>query len=385
MERNVYNISADTGFLFRCPVRKLSPYYEPWERLCDDLPQLLRNKELRHEVERLPLLEVDDARLPTEAHWQRTYTLLCYITQVYVWMEGEPGLPSSIPKNLAVPFCSVATRLDMPPILTYLSAILCNWDRRDEHAGYTEGNIYTTVSFTGAVDEDWFCTIHRLTEIAAAPALNAIATNLHRPLEAGWVSSCLDEISKSLMQMKATVQRMFEKCDPAFFYHQMRPYMAGTMGIDAIPDGIVYEGVDEKPRKYSGASGAQSSTIPTFNTFLGVQVSGESSYFLDLQRKHMPPPHRHFLEVLAKQPSVREFIQQSGDRKLVSSYNAALNSLVQFRNQHVIMVTRYVVNQKSTKSNQTLESKGTGGSTFMVLLKEVRDATLKTKLNSVNS
>ena len=64
--------STDTGFLWQCPVRRLCPYFEPWERLCDDLPQLLRDKKLRHEVKRLPLLEVIDARLPTEAHWHKS-------------------------------------------------------------------------------------------------------------------------------------------------------------------------------------------------------------------------------------------------------------------------------------------------------------------------
>ena len=386
MEHDLYGISSNTGFLCHCPLRRLSPYFEHWERVCSDLPQLLRDKKLRHEViQRLPLLEVNDVRLPTEAHWKRAYSLLCYITQGYMWMEGEQGLPSSIPRNLAVPLCTVATRLDMPPILTYLCSILCNWALRNEHAGYTEDNIYSTVSFTGTVAEDWFYTIHRLTEVAATPAVNAIAANLHKPLEAAWVSNCLDQIRKSLTQMEAVIQRMFEKCDPAVFYHQIRPYLAGTMGLETLPEGIVYEGVDEKARKYGGASGAQSSTIPAFTTFLRVQVTGESSEFLDLQRKHMPRPHRHFLDVLAKQPSIREFIQQSADRKLICDYNAALDSLVGFRSQHVILATRYIVNQKSTKSNQVLESTGTGGSNFMPFLKQVRDATLSTKLDLVNS
>lgn len=379
-----YNISAEIGFLRDHPLLKLSPYYDHWERLCTDLPRLIRDKAIRHEVNRLPLLEANRAHLPTEAHWQRAYTLLCFLTHGYIWMEGERGLPSSIPKCLAVPLWRVASQLDMPPIFTYLCAPMCNWALRDVHVGYTEDNFYSTVSFTGTVDEDWFYTIHRLTEVAAAPAINMIADSLHTSLDVVRVSKCLEKINESLRQMQAIIQRMFEKCDPAFYYHQVRPNLAGTMGLDAFPDGIVYEGVDSKAKKYSGNSAAQSSTIPAFNTFLCVQVSGESWEFLDLQRKHMPRPHRQFLEVLAEQPSVREFIQQSGDRKLMCGYNATLDSLVEFRNQHVILATRYIVNQKSTGPNRSLENKGTGGSDFMVFLKQVRDATLRTKFSKTD-
>lgn len=43
-----------------------------------------------------------------------------------------------------------------------------------------------------------------------------------------------------------------------------------------MPEGLVYQGVQEKPMEFSGGSAAQSSILHCFDELLGVQHKGDS-------------------------------------------------------------------------------------------------------------
>lgn len=135
------------------------------------------------------------------------------------------------------------------------------------------------------------------------------------------------------------------------------------------------------PKKFSGASAAQSSSLPAFDTFLGVEHDGVSKEFLMLQRAHMPEPHRKFLQAL---PSVKDYVKNCGNTSVILAYNETIKTLTRFRNQHIILVTRYIVEPKNRldkRLNQSLETKGTGGSDFMVFLKSSRNETSECEIN----
>jgi len=91
----------------------------------------------------------------------------------------------------------------------------------------------------------------------------------------------------------------------------------------------------------------------------------------------MPKPHQVFLESLKGMPSVREYCAQSKNLGLIRSYNKAVQEFAKFRSAHVILVTRYIVNQQSHSVNPTLDTKGSGGTEFMTFLKTVRNDTSK--------
>lgn len=376
-----YNITKQTGFL--CPKEPLShlpAYYEPWESLAAQLPSLIAESEIRQEVHQLP--ELDTQHLQSEDEWWRAYVVLTFLSQAYIWVEGDRGLPNYIPRCLAVPWWAVSQHLDMPPVITYACTALKNWvwlDHNQEVGAIRNPTI--TLTFTGTRDEEWFYIVPLLIEQAAAPALDAMIQAFRAMAEKDHPSmlQCLHTVISSLKEMRCQLKKMYDECDPKVFYNKVRPFQAGSLGLDSLPDGIIYEGVDDQPKKFSGASAAQSSTMPAFDTFLGVQHTGSTKEFLELQRKHMPPSHRQFLVDLAKQPTLRDYISVSGDTSLVKLYNMSLDGLAEFRRQHVIMVTRYIVNQKDGR-NKSLEAKGTGGSDFMIFIKEVRDNTLSKKL-----
>jgi indoleamine 2,3-dioxygenase len=143
------------------------------------------------------------------------------------------------------------------------------------------------------------------------------------------------------------------------------------MTQDELPDGLVYEGVDSKPRKYRGESGAQSSSVCAFDIFLGIEhTDPERRELLMEMREYMPKKHRAFLKQLSTMPSIREYCKKAGQPDLTAHYNNAAKALHSFRQTHLGLVRSYLVKTSGDK-----ETAGTGGSTFKTFLKGLTDDT----------
>jgi Indoleamine 2,3-dioxygenase. len=111
--------------------------------------------------------------------------------------------------------------------------------------------------------------------------LNAIdAVNMNDSIR---VTELLNELTQCLGELTAILERMYEKCSPPIFYHQIRPFLAGSKNMAAagLPDGVYYDTGDGNGewRQYSGGSNAQSSLIQFFDIVLGVEhrSTGERS------------------------------------------------------------------------------------------------------------
>lgn len=233
--------------------------------------------------------------------------------------------------------------------------------------------------YIGTPDEAWFFKVHILVEIAASSGLKAmlqahksIAENDHQSLV-----SALKTVASSLSAMKDAMNRMFENCDPKLFYVKLRQFYAGSKGIDAFPDGLIYEGVDTSPLQYCGSSGGESSAIYSFDIFLGVS---HDSAFVGEMMNYMPRKHREFLEALERQSSVHDYVARCGNADVALSYNEAIDAFVEFRCSHIVIVARYIVSQKKHSVNSSLEKMGTGGTDFMPFLKKLRDETTALKI-----
>ena len=303
--------------------------------------------------------------------------MLTFLSQAYIWGEGEKGLPDRVPAVLAVPWNTVAQRLGLPPIITYAATALYNWSLHNASSPADGENMYAVTTFTGTEDESWFYVVPLLVEQAAVPGLKAMVQAPSTMLDHDYLAlaRCLREVEGSLQNMRVALGRMYERCDPKTFYVKIRPFQAGFKGLDAMPEGIVYEGVDSKPRLYSGASAAQNSAVHSFDIFLRAQHTGHDAEFLEAMREYMPIKHHAFLKALSQQPSVREYVKQSKEPGVIQSYNSAVQAFANFRSDHVILVTRYIVQQKPHSINTSLDAKGTGGTDFMKFLKKVRDDT----------
>ncbi len=376
-----FDVSEKTGFVPEVPpLRRLTnETFDRWEEVMAQLPALIKSGQLRVQVDQLPDVDFSEKTLKTEQEWWRAYNLLSFLSQAYIWMEGEKGLVHKIPKKLAVPWYEVSKHLDLHPVSTYANLVLQNYFLRDPQGPHSESNISTASTFTGTNDERWFFKVHVLVEIAAATGLKAMV-QAHKAIARKDNKALAEELlnmTSSLREMKDAMNKMFESCDPQTFYVKMRQFYAGSKGLDAFPNGLVYEGVDSSPLQFNGASGGESSSIYSFDIFFGVQ---HDSAFVGEMMNYMPNKHGKFLDALSHQPSVRDYVVGSRDAEVISSYNKAIDAFVEFRSNHIIVVTRYIVSQKKYSVNSSLEDTGTGGTEFMPFLKKLRDETLSLKI-----
>ena len=192
-----------------------------------------------------------------------------------------------------------------------------------------ENNLHAVSTFTGTKDESWFYIVHGLLELAAVPGLKAIThayCSVMNHDHQGLAQDLLT-VRDTLERMLETLLKMYEQCDPKVFFVKIRPFLAGSKGLQAFPAGLLYEGVDPKPLQYHGSSVAQSSSVHVFDVFLGGKHTGSDAEFLQTMRHYMPAKHRDFLEALTRQPSVREYIKQCKDRDLIAGYSGIVEAL----------------------------------------------------------
>jgi indoleamine 2,3-dioxygenase len=380
-----FEITPARGFLpSEDPLRALSNDFASWEEIAAALPKLLMTDQLRSIVDRMPKL--DPSPLLTRAELERAMMLLSYIGHAYVWGSAEPA--TKIPETLAAPWHAVAQELGRPPVLSYPSYALHNWRRIDPHRDIELGNIALLQNFWGGADEEWFILIHIDIEAKAAAAIRSLlpaerAASEGRP---NILQAHLTTIADALDRMYATLCRMPEFCDPYIYYHRVRPYIHGWKNQPTLPNGLIYEGVQEyagKPQQFRGETGAQSSIIPSLDALLGVTHRDDPlrDYLMEM-RDYMPAAHRSFIEHLEAGPSVRQFVttRAADDQPLRDAYNRCVKLVEMFRAKHLEYAAKYIFHQaqKDPKNPTTV---GTGGTPFMPYLKKHMDETAEHQMH----
>ena len=241
------------------------------------LSDLLRNKQLRKVVHELPELEFSEKTLHSIEEWRGALIMLSGLFQGCMWQEGEARLPSKMPSILAVPFDNVSKKVGTPLVITYASTVLYNWRMRDPDKPMTIENLQAIVNHTGTEDESWFFMIHVLIELEAVPAIKGMWDGLAAQEEGNNVDlvRSLANVESALAGMGRALGRMSDGCSPRTFYVDIRPYLAGTKGLDAFPNGMIYEGVDSKPLQFYGGSAAHSTSIKAIDIYLGFNMMGK--------------------------------------------------------------------------------------------------------------
>ncbi|KAI2661325.1 Indoleamine 2,3-dioxygenase 2 [Labeo rohita] len=373
----------------------LPVYYKPWMDIARNVPELISSHSLRLRIHDMPLLETH--LLQTHRELRLAHLALCIMTSGYVWQEGDKETVKVLPRSLSVPFCEVSQRLGLPPILINADTVLANWKKRDP-----DGNLDLLLTLPGGESVRGFFLVTLLVEFSAVPGLKSIIDVINgvHDNDVAVVIKALDVVSQALDSMKQALKLMHEYVDPSIFYGIMRIYLSGWKDNPLMPEGLVYEGVQEKPMEFSGNSAAQSSLLHSFDELLGVQHEGSSGAFLTRMRDYMPPSHKQFIEHISSRLSLRSFVLQQADEHLTQSFEQCVARLVEFRNLHINIVTRYITipasrakqlcakNQDLTeeldeirKAPTALEEKGTGGSGIMTFLKTVRDETKGTSIS----
>ncbi|KAL1772832.1 indoleamine 2,3-dioxygenase 1 [Sigmodon hispidus] len=388
-----YHIDEGVGFALPHPLEELPPAFSAWIRIARNLPALIENGQLREEVEKLPTVSIDELkghRLQRLAH-----LALGYITMAYVWNRGDGDIRKVLPRNIAVPYCSLSDKLELPPILSYADCVLANWKKKDPNGPMTYENMDILFSFPGGDCGKGFFLVSLLVEIAASPAIQAIPTvfSAVQNQDQKALEKALGDIASSLKDAKEYFKRMHDFVDPDQFFNVLRIYLSGWKSNPKLAEGLLYEGVWDTPRKFSGGSAGQSSIFQCLDVLLGIEhTTGEAAEFLQEMRKYMPPAHRSFLCSLEEGPSVREFVISNGDKDLKKAYNECVNSLISLRKFHLAIVHEYIMSPakkqlqlksgSKTEEPSKMENRGTGGTNVIDFLKSVRDATEKALLSN---
>lgn len=221
--------------------------------------------------------------------------------------------------------------------------------------------------------------------------------------DAATVIDALDSLRQSIVDIGTLLERMDERCRPQYFYHEIRPFLAGSMNMEAagLPNGIFYDEGNGKGewRKLRGGSNGQSSLIQFFDAVLGVEHTKCSNFHQEM-RKYMPGPHARFLDDIEAIANIRNYVDAHQDNlDLLTAYNSAVAILSGFRDKHIQLVTRYIIlpsrlprvpMDKERVSIATASTKlskdvpatedlvGTGGTKLIPFLRMSRDETRDT-------
>lgn len=392
-----FDIDPKRGFLPNPdPLEKL-PQMErtsKWEKIAGDLPKLLAAGKAREVLEKLThdrLFFDNPNNMPfwdslRNHQLHRAMLLFSFFGHAYVWggLGEEPT--NSLPKGIAVPWHQIAKELGRPPVLSYASYALHNWKRINPAEPIELGNITLLQNFFGGLDEEWFILVHVDIEAKAGlipnttiQALKAVFEDNPKELEKHLVA--IGRCQKSVYQ---TLLRMTDHCDPYIYYNRVRPCIHGWKDNPSLPNGLIYEGVEEYhgvSQQFRGETGAQSSIFPLLDAFLGVEHAKDKFWrYLQEMRIYMPPGHHAFVETVEKinqeNVSLRKYVldRKASHPSLWEAFHICLEWAEHFRSQHKWFAEEYIQKQVARSHNPT--DVGTGGTPFIPYLEKHQKETL---------
>ncbi len=372
-----FGLSEEFGYMQHTePVATLPPGNEAWDEMGKNLPKYLMGTNFRQRVKDLPAFEIET--LKTDGEIRRAFLILSYIGQAYQWSDNEPA--HVLPAVLAKPWYEVGKLVGRPPILSYTSYSIDNWYLLDKKSPIECGNIALLQCFLGGQDEEWFILIHIEIEKKAGKALKAIEDS-----QKAVAAQDLDALEKALTNLRDGIKAMYdvlarmpERCDPYVYFHRVRPYIFGWKNNPSLPNGVVYEGVEEyqgKGQTFRGETGAQSAIVPALDAVLGIVHEQDQlrDYLMEM-RQYMPPMHVKFIEAAENGPSVRNFVMACNKESIKKLFNESVELVADFRALHLEYAGTYI-HAQSQKTPGNPSAVGTGGTPFMVYLRKHRDET----------
>ncbi len=383
---DAYDVSPKHGFLCSFDPARVTPpdCLLPAAKLGADLPDLLVTGTARRAIEALEDADLDALASVDDTNALRVSLVhYTFLEQAYIWCE-DPA-PDTLPRSIARPLWALAERVGQPPILTYSQYVLDNWSTISADRDVSLSNARMLQRFIGGADEAWFVLIHVAIEAAAAPMLARIPATIAAAdsMESSELTDQLGAMVDTWDRMIAVFDRMPDYCDPYIYFHRVRPWIHGFTDNPALPNGIVYEGVEAiggKPQRFRGQTGSQSSIVPVMDALLAVGHHQDPlRRYLDELHVYRPPGHRRFIEDVRAASTVRNAVKTIDDPRLTSAYNDCLDRLTRFRTRHLEYAARYI--QKQSHGGKGNDSAvGTGGTPFMKYLKKHRDEAAQHRL-----
>ena len=375
-----FSIDSKNGFLpIKEPLRNLPSRYETLQHLIDEMPVLkedgnpgiLANHGSIEEAIKILPNYLDSVKLEKDpfvnAALFRAYSFLASAYTLspshHKFLKtGKYGMANDrLPSNISQPFVCISNSLGVYPWLDYHYAYsLGNYFKIDEEKGFNWSNLSMAAKFSGMDDERGFIMLH-------------VDINQHSPdlvkSAFGVANSKNNEssLNKSLKLFANTLKKINERRRVMWeasrwkHYNDFRVFIMGIKGNEEIfPNGLIYEGVWDKPKYFRGQTGAQDNIIPTADIVSGVvnfyPENQLTKYLLDL-RKYRPICVQNFFEILTKEMRCAPLLKRltKTDNQLGMYYlMSAYEEIYFFRNGHWQFVQKFIM-------QNTKYAKATGG------------------------
>jgi hypothetical protein len=90
MLNDLFEGYEEQGFLSEgLPLARLTnPYYNDWEDISDQLPDLIQTNQIREKIDLLPICSTK--YLQTEPEWRRACVIMGYLAHAYIWGGETP-------------------------------------------------------------------------------------------------------------------------------------------------------------------------------------------------------------------------------------------------------------------------------------------------------
>ena len=368
-----FDVSAAHGFLpTKAPMVKLPSTYSDLQNVLDAMPVVLNEKEfgLLHTPNAIvaPVLAIQNHVEAIEKETdifvlQALFRSYSFLASAYLLepsyqqfkIDGKYGKAINVlPKNIAMPFCKVADKLDVFAWLDYHYAYSLGNYRKLDASGYLNWeNITMCNKFSGQADEVGFIMLHVDINRYSADLVGSVMQTL-QALDNGEknVAPFLEKNWETMKQMNIRRKEMW-KASRWQRYNDFRIFIMGVKGnTDLFGDGVTYEGVWEEPKAFRGQTGAQDDIIPMQDIFSGVifyyPENELTKYLLDL-RLYRPKCVQHFFSDL--QSSMKAVhpkglmgkLLENKDVKSLCFLLGILEEIYHFRNGHWQFVQKYIM------------------------------------------
>ena len=375
-----FSIDSKNGFLpIKEPLINLPSRYETLQQLIDEMPVLkedgtpgiLANHGSIEEAIKILPNYLDLVKLEKDSFVNAAlFRAYSFLASAYTLSPshhkflktGKYGMANDrLPSNISQPFVYISNSLGVYPWLDYHYAYsLGNYFKIDKEKGFNWSNLSMAAKFSGMDDERGFIMLH-------------VDINQHSPdlvkSAFGVANSKNNEssLNKSLKLFANTLKKINERRRVMWeasrwkHYNDFRVFIMGIKGNEEIfPNGLIYEGVWDKPKYFRGQTGAQDNIIPTADIVSGVinfyPENQLTKYLLDL-RKYRPICVQNFFEILTKEMRSTPLLKRltKTDNQLGMYYlMSAYEEIYFFRNGHWQFVQKYIM-------QNTKYAKATGG------------------------
>ena len=374
-----FEVNSINGFLpKKSPLLKLPERYQELQKLIDEMPikkedgsdgLLSKKGAIEQGVESLSNLKDLVNKEKDVFIIQALFRAYAFLTSAYLLAPSHFNYLQTkkygkahkvLPAQIAEPFVIVSEKLNVYPFLDYHYAYsLGNYVKIDDTKGFEWENLAMAAKFSGMDDERGFIMLH-------------VDINQHSPELVGSIFDFLESsesknVNNSLRKCLSAMKKINERRQIMWqasrwkHYNDFRVFIMGIKGNDEIfGDGVIYEGVSDKPVQYRGQTGAQDNIIPTADIFTGVidyyPSNDLTKYLLDL-RTYRPKCIQNFLEDIKNEMGNNRLfhnLKASNNEEGLCLLIQILDEIYYFRNGHWQFVQKYIM-------ANTKYAKATGG------------------------